>query len=513
MTSTDFRRLSDVLPEPMLLTFLDGRILAANEAATTLLNRKPTEITGLAFCQLTADPPETVSRLLTRFARSGQFVPGALSFLQGVSGSIRCRVEGALVQAAEGPSLLLRLTPQQEVVSRFVALSDRITNLNREVIERRQAAETFALLSAIVDSCDDAIISKDLDGVVKSWNKSAERLFGYTADEAIGQSIALIIPQDRLNEELSILEELKQGERVDHFETIRVRKDGAPVNVSVTISPVRDGNGRIVGASKVARDLTARIRQEHALEASNAALKRANEDLQQFAYSASHDLQEPLRMVATYSELLRKRFGGRLGAIGDEYIGYTLQGALRLESLLKSLRTYIEVSTTDLEAAEELESGEVLEKTLSGLEVAIHDSGATIHRNSLPRVRMREFELDQVFQNLIGNAIRYRSGAPPCVTVAARPGEGEWLFSVQDNGMGIEPQFSEQIFGIFKRLHSKAEYPGTGMGLAICRRIIERAGGRIWVESEPGRGSTFYFTVPMGASTQERYDKEHLAST
>jgi light-regulated signal transduction histidine kinase (bacteriophytochrome) len=308
----------------------------------------------------------------------------------------------------------------------------------------------------------------------------------------------MLIPPDRLEEEPKILERLKRGERVEHFETIRVRKDGTYRNVSLTVSPVRTAGGRIAGASKVARDITEKVRQAEALQQANAALKRANADLQLFAYSASHDLQEPLRMVAIYSELLRKKFGGKLGPSGDEYIGYTVLGARRMESLLRDLRTYTQVSTMGKDPTEDIDAGAILQKTLLNLEVAIRDSGASISSTALPRVRMYEFQLEQVFQNLIGNAIGYRGDAPPRIYIAARRQGNDWLFSVQDNGIGIDPEFQDQIFGIFKRLHSAAEYSGTGMGLAICQRAIERAGGRIWVESTPGEGSTFYFTIPSG---------------
>jgi light-regulated signal transduction histidine kinase (bacteriophytochrome) len=277
---------------------------------------------------------------------------------------------------------------------------------------------------------------------------------------------------------------------------VRVRKDGSRLNVSLTVSPVKAADGRVAGASKVARDITEKVRQAEALQQANTALKRANADLQLFAYSASHDLQEPLRMVAIYSQLLQKRFGGKLGPTGDEYIGYTVQGATRMESLLRDLRTYTQVSTMGQDPTDDIDASEILQKTLLNLQVAISNSGASISSTALPKVRMYEFQLEQVLQNLIGNAIAYHGDEPPRIHIAAVRQGREWLFSVQDNGIGIEHQFQEQIFGIFKRLHSTTEYSGTGMGLAICQRAIERAGGRIWVESAPGRGSTFYFTVP-----------------
>ncbi len=232
------------------------------------------------------------------------------------------------------------------------------------------------------------------------------------------------------------------------------------------------------------------------LQEANDALTRSNADLQQFAYSASHDLQEPLRMVATYSELLRREFSGQLGPEGDEYIGYVIDGALRMEQLLADLRAYTLVSSAGQQATEDVDADRVLEKALANLEVAIRESGASIRSTALPRIRIHDFHLEQLLQNLIGNSLRYRSSAPPRIFVAAERHDKEWLFSVQDNGIGIHPQYKEQIFEIFKRLHSAAAYPGTGMGLAICQRIVERAGGRIWVESALGHGSTFFFTIP-----------------
>ncbi len=366
----------------------------------------------------------------------------------------------------------------------------------RDISERKQAEQNAQLLASIVASSDDAMVSKNLDGIIMSWNRGAERLFGYTAVEAVGQPIVILVPPDRLDEEPRFLEQLKRGEHVEHVETLRVRKDGSLVNVSLTVSPVKDSEGTIVGASKVARDITERVRQTEALRVANAALKRANEDLQHFAYSASHDLQEPLRTVAVYSALLQKEFGGKLGPDGETLLEFTVEGVRRMENLLKNLRIYTQVSTSEVEPSREIEADEVLTKALTNLAIAIKDSGATINSSPLPRIRMYEFQLEQLFQNLIGNAIRYRSEKPPNIRVAAERRSDEWLFSVQDNGIGIETEYSEQIFAAFKRLHTGQEHAGTGLGLAICQRVVERCGGRIWVESEPGKGSTFYFTIP-----------------
>jgi PAS domain S-box-containing protein len=362
--------------------------------------------------------------------------------------------------------------------------------------EQKSTSELQQRLAAIVESSDDAIIGKDLNGIIQSWNRGAERIFGYKADEIIGKHISTLAAPEVIDEIPGILKRIAQGERVDHYQTKRKTKDGRILTLSLTVSPIRDASGAVMGASKVARDITERERQEEALRKVNAALTRSNADLQQFAYSASHDLQEPLRMVATYSDMLQRKFGGKLGPSGDEYIRYTIEGALRMEQLLRDLRAYTQASTMEQEPTEDIDAGKILDQALLNLDTAIKDSGASIARSDLPLVRLHEFQLQQLFQNLIGNAIRYRTDAPPKIQVTARRQGKEWLFSVQDNGIGIDPQYKEQVFGIFKRLHSTAEYPGTGMGLAICQRIVERAGGRIWVESQPGQGSTFFFTVP-----------------
>lgn len=201
-------------------------------------------------------------------------------------------------------------------------------------------------------------------------------------------------------------------------------------------------------------------------------------------------------MVCAYSDLLQRKFAGQLGASGDEYIGYILAGALRMEQLLQDLRAFTQASTTDSGEALNVDANRVLAKALASLEPAMEASGAIITYGSLPPVRMHEVQLEQVFQNLIGNAICYRREEKPTIHIGAEQSGARITFSIKDNGIGIDPQYKEQIFGIFKRLHTSAEYPGTGMGLAICQRIVERAGGSIWVESELGRGATFFFTVP-----------------
>ncbi len=618
--------------------------------------------------------------------------------------------------------------------------SERFIGISLDITDRIEAARTSLLLSAIVDSSDDAIISKRPDGVITSWNRGAERLFGYTAEEAVGKTVAeLLIPEDRQDEEPDILARLARGERVDHFETVRRRKDGALLDISLTISPVKDDRGLIIGASKIARDITgrkqveARLRKseerfralvmassdvvyqmngdwthmrrlvgkdfvadmlepsgvwldkyihaddrprinhaiqeairnksvfalEHRVIRANGTLgwtysravpilndageivewfgaasditdlksaeaavreseerfrqlaevgpqivwisgpqgelefvnrrwveysgldfqdmkrldqvrsrlhpeddvlgrwrksvesgtifelearlrskggefrwfmmrsipvrdeqgrirrwfgtstdiheskllqlelRRANQDLEQFAYSASHDLQEPLRSIRIFSELLSERCKQKLVGRELEFLQHVQDGAGRMEMLLRDLLIYTR-ATEAVKPSEAVDSNAAFQAALGNLAGGIAETRAAVDSDRLPFVRVHPTQLQQLFQNLIGNALKYhRPGVPPIVHTAARRESGTWVFSVADNGIGIEPEYKERIFGLFKRLHSGDEYSGTGIGLTICQRIVERNNGRIWVESQPGRGSTFNFTLPV----------------
>lgn len=231
-----------------------------------------------------------------------------------------------------------------------------------------------------------------------------------------------------------------------------------------------------------------------------AELRRANEDLQQFAYSASHDLQEPIRNVAVYSEVVARRYHDRLDEDGRLYLGFLQEGGRRLATLVNDLLAYTRASQAELSETVG-EASTALENALTGLSEAIRESGAVVTWDPLPEVQMGEAHLRLIFQNLIGNALKYRADAPPQIHISAFQQGAWWRFSVQDNGIGIDPQYKEKIFGVFKRLHHDQKYSGTGIGLAICLRVVGRYGGRIWVESEPGNGATFYFTVPQHAGS------------
>jgi PAS domain S-box-containing protein len=353
------------------------------------------------------------------------------------------------------------------------------------------------LLASIVESSDDAIISKDLNGIVTSWNRSATRIFGYTADEMIGRPIAVLAAPDRVNEMPQILDRIRRGERIEHYETRRRAKSGQILDISVTVSPIRGRSGQVLGASKIARDITASRLAERAIIEQAEQLARSNADLQEFAYLISHDLQEPLRTIATFSEMLKRRYHGQLDRNADQYIDLVVTAAIRMGALIRDSLSFSRLVRQEGVARASCPSDVMVEWAIGNLQSRIQESGAVIEHGELPIVNVEKSAMSQVFQNLLSNAIKYReNGAPPRIRIDAETNNKECIFSVTDNGIGIPAAYHETIFGLFKRLHQNT-YEGTGIGLAVCKRIVEKHGGRIWVESEPGKGSVFRFTIPQ----------------
>ena len=357
--------------------------------------------------------------------------------------------------------------------------------------KRMQAAAQY--LAAIVESSSDAIVSKDLNGIVTSWNKGAERIFGYTAEEMIGQPISVLAAPDRIDEFPGILEQIKRGERVGTFETVRRTKGGRLIEVSLTVSPVRDERGRIIGASKIARDISQTKEAERELVRQADSLARSNAELQQFGHIASHDLQEPLRNVTTFAQLLMKHYKDSLDSRGQNFVNVIVTGAKHMTDLVNDMLGYSRLTSAEPRKLAAVDLNEAVESAMSNLQTAILDSAAVIHVGRLPTVDWDKVQLVQVFQNLISNAIKYRAGHAPDIKIGAEQQDGQWIISVQDNGIGIPSEYHDQIFRVFNRLHGR-EYPGTGIGLAICKKIVEEHHGRIWVESAgSGTGSTFRF--------------------
>lgn len=395
---------------------------------------------------------------------------------------------GAIVPASRFGAALFAVLTALVFVTLAAAVADR---LRRHDASRLAAGELHARLAAVVESSQDAIVGVGLDGTILHWNRGARTLYGYDAAEARGQPAALLLPPSRAGEFRALIDRIRRGERVDRLDTEHVGRDGTAIGVALTVSPVLDGDGRVTGASCIARDVT-ELRQ------AAAELARSNAALEEFAYIASHDLQEPLRKVASFTELLERRYRGRLDADADRFIRHVVDGAHRMQALIDGLLTYSRVQRASM-PVDATRLTDRAQEALALLSGAVERSGAGVTVEPLPEAVADPIQMTQLFQNLIGNAIKFVGREPPRVRVWAEAWPGEWTFAVADNGIGVAPEHLERIFGMFQRLHSRDAYPGTGLGLALCKRIVERHGGRIWAESTPGAGTTIRFTLPAEA--------------
>ena len=451
-------------------TFLEGKGLES-------VGFQPGEIVGRSAFEVYRDVPEVTENI--RRALSGEGFTSTYD------------VSGLTIETRYSPVP----GPNGEVAG-VIGVATDITEHKRAEEALRESEEKYR---SLFDGSNDAIFITSVDARVIDVNPATLELLGYTREEAMQLNVLEVyeVPEDRAR----FQEELAQHGSVKDFEVRLRRKDGILMDCLVTATVRHGDDGTVLGYEGTIRDTTEHKQAEQELRRYSDELARSNADLQQFTYVASHDLQEPLRMVSSYTQLLRRRYGGKLDADADEFIGYAVDGATRMQDLINDLLAYSRVGTPG-KATEPTNSNIIFNQVVANLQAAIDDNGAVVTHKTLPTVMADGSELVHLFQNLVVNAIKFHGDEQPRVHVSAELEEKDWVFSVQDNGIGIEQEYSDRIFGVFQRLHTRDKYPGTGIGLAICKRIVEGHGGRIWLESEPGKGSVFYFTLPTTEDTQ-----------
>jgi PAS domain S-box-containing protein len=330
------------------------------------------------------------------------------------------------------------------------------------------------------------------------FNRGAEIIFGYAADEVLGKPLSILMP--------SRIAETHQHHMVDfatsdiptrrmaeRTEVYGLRKDGREFPAEASISKLEEDGRQIF--TVILRDISERKQAEVELQRRTLELERSNRELEQFANVASHDLQEPLRMVTGYVKLLARRYQGQLDSDADEFIGYAVDGVDRMRDLINDILTYSQLGASG-QTSESIDLNAIVEVVLRNMKDSVDEIGATITWDELPLVTSNASQMGQLFQNLLTNAIKFKGEESPTIHINSQQQEAEWLFSVRDNGIGIDSQHYERIFSLFQRLHGRSDYPGTGVGLAICKRVVELHGGRIWVDSQIGKGTTFFFTIP-----------------
>ncbi len=581
--------LLDAIPEAILLIGDDGNIVFANRRAHEMLGYPPEELAGVSLESLVPGLPP--GRVVRRIRSLGSAERGTL----GTSVDLHMlRRDGAEV-------------PIDITISRAEIDGGAVAVATIHQVFEAEHAHAIERLAAVVESSADAILTTDLNGVLTSWNRGAERMYGWSQAEALGQSVSILMDPDRTHEMGEVIGEISQGRAVDSLETVRMAKDGRELQVSITVSPLRDSRGTIVGASTVARDITERKRADErvrallesapdavivvgeggrmvvvnrqteemfgyarqellghdvemliperlrevgayrvayftspetrqtgaALELSGQRadggefpiemtfsplgadsgllvyiairdisdrkvveeeLRRSNHDLEQFAYVASHDLSEPLRVIAGFVDLLARRYRGQLDEDADRFIDFTVSGVERMQALIDDLLAYSRAGRVRIERRE-VDVGVVLRDVLWALEPQVRARGVRVETGEMPIVAAEEALLRQILQNLISNAIKFSDADEPAVEVRAVRWNGGWRFDVIDNGPGIELRHAARVFEMFQRLHGR-EVAGSGMGLAIVKRLTERHGGRVWVSPAHPRGSVFSFTIP-----------------
>jgi PAS domain S-box-containing protein len=479
----DVTAFLEAAPDAMVIVRRDGQILFANGQAERLF--------GYLRAELVGQPVDVLVPARYRDQHPGHraaFLTAPRARPMGAGGTLHAvRKDGREFPAeiSLGPVA----TAQGTVITAAI----------RDVTERNRAAAARADLAAIVDSSDDAIIGKALDGTIRSWNQGATRVFGYGAAEMIGQPIARLLLPERVADEAAIVARLAQGERVEPFETVHRRKDGVEIDVAVTLSPIHDARGAVVGVSKVARDISDRKRAERALAAAKEATDVANRELEAFSYSVAHDLRAPLRGIDGFSLALLEDHHAALDATGQRYLQRVRELAQHMARLIDGLLALARITRGPRRHAP-VDLGALARAAIRRLRAAHPDRQVAVEIAAELTAWGDEQLLGIALDNLLANAWKFTRDQPhPQVWFTRAERDGEPVFAVRDNGAGFDMAYAAKLFGVFQRLHAPDEFEGTGIGLATVQRIIRRHGGQIWADGAVGGGATFSFTLSREA--------------
>src|SRR5580704_4313663 len=480
-----YRGLLEAAPDAMVVVNQAGEIVLLNLQAEKQFGYHRDELVGQKVKNII--PQGFAERLIADEKRS---VEDALAQQIGTGIELIARCKNG----SEFP-IEIMLSPLDSAEGILVTAAIRDISVRREA--EKHLARMEGRYRGLLEAALDPMVVVNQEGDIVLLNVQSEKQFGYHRDELVGQPMKNIIPagfaERLIADALRSTEDALAQQIGTGIELTARRKDGSEFPIEIMLSPLESAEGVLVTAA--IRDITTRKVAEAHLLYKVEELNRSNEELGQFAYIASHDLQEPLRMVASYTQLLARRYKGRLDSDADEFITFSVDGANRMQRLIQDLLAYSRVGTKGKDLLV-TSSEEALQRAILNLRGAIADSGAMVTHDPLPAVMADETQLVQLFQNLIGNAIKYQNPGVPRIHISAiKNGGGKWTFSVRDNGLGIDPQYFERIFVMFQRLHKREEFAGTGIGLAICKKIVERHGGEISVQSQPGKGSTFSFAL------------------
>jgi PAS domain S-box-containing protein len=486
-----YRGLLEAAPDAMVVVNPAGEIVLLNVQAEKQFGYQRDELVG-----------QKVKNIIPEGFAERLIADGTRSAAEALAQQIGTGIE--LIARRKNRSAFpieIMLSPLESAEGTLVTAA--IRDISRRKAAEKHLAQMEGRYRGLLEAAPDAMVVVNQSGAIVLLNVQAEKQFGYSRDELIGQKVKNIIPQgfaERLvADALRSVEDALAQQIGTGIELMGRRKDSTEFPIELMLSPLESAEGILVTAA--VRDITTRKKAEADLLSKVEELNRSNEELGQFAYIASHDLQEPLRMVASYTQLLSRRYKGKLDSDADEFIAFAVDGASRMQRLIQDLLAYSRVGTKGRDLLD-ISSEDALQQALLNLRGAIGEKGALVTHDPLPSVLADEMQLVQLFQNLVGNAIKYqKSGIPKVHISAAKNGGKKWTFSVKDNGLGIDSQYFERIFGMFQRLHKREEFAGTGIGLAICKKIVERHGGSISVESRPGHGSTFSFALAESEKT------------